>query len=184
MNYKTRLVPRQIIGGASRPYHTGPYIQSGGGIFSWLGNIGQRYVFPFFSKAAKVASSGISDIAKSDATKNIIKKAKKAAVKGVVDTSNKILQGASPKEALKSSAKQAKKRIVDSISTEIKKAGSPASKKRKKEPTINKAIKAPKSPIKKKNRAKIAVTSSASNNKTKNKNKPIKKAAGSRSLLS
>ena len=135
-----------------RPFHTGRYLQRGSGVFSWLGGVASRYLFPFLSKTAKFVSSGATKAAKSKAVKRLVKHAKKAATEGVIDTASNILDGKDVGTSLKESAETAKKTIGGALKTELniakrslnpkKKGGKKSSTKgRKKIPSPPKSVK-------------------------------------------
>ena len=104
------------------PYHSGPYIQRGRGLFNVLGNWATRYAVPWFSRATKLAQSTLGDVVKSKAMKNIVNKAKSAAVEGVKQASNQVLDGTPVGEALGQSVKSTGNKIKQVMKSEAKKA--------------------------------------------------------------
>jgi len=104
-----------------RPYM--PYIQRGGGLMNFLGNMAFRYAVPYLTRAAKTAQSGATEAIKSKATKNIISSAKKAIHEGINDATGKILDGHNIGEVIKSTAQNTKGSITNQIQKEAKKVG-------------------------------------------------------------
>ena len=96
-----------------------PYIQRGGGLFSAVGDLAKRFALPWFVRAVKTAQSGATEAIKSEATKNIVKHAKKAVQDGIVNASNQVLQGENVGKALVDSSNKAKDKIVKAVQAEV-----------------------------------------------------------------
>lgn len=103
------------------PYHTGPYLQKGSGVFSVLGDWASRYVVPWMSRAAKSASSNLMSAVKSKSAQRLAHKAGKAAIKGVLNTTQDITDGKNVKEALKNNLDSTRQQLTDAIKNEVHK---------------------------------------------------------------
>lgn len=103
------------------PYQ--PYIQRGGGVFSAFADLANRYVRPWLSSAVKTAKSGLSNIAKSEATKRIVNKAKDAVEKGIYDAGGQILQGENVSEVLKNKGRETKDKLTKVVKDEAYRQG-------------------------------------------------------------
>ena len=108
--------PYYTHGPLSGPFHTGAYIQSGGNVFKWLGNMARSVFFPYVQQAVK-------KVAKSDTIKNLAKGAKDAAVSGAIDAGSKILKGENVKESIFSSGKKAGQKLKRTLGKEVNKVG-------------------------------------------------------------
>lgn len=146
------------------PYHTGPYIQKGSGVFGVLGDWASRYVVPWISRAAKSASSNFMSAVKSKSAQRLAHKAGKAAISGVLNTTNDIAQGKDVKESLKNNLNSTKQQLTDAIKSEVKKTI-----KRKAAPILNDVGNRKKKPKPKPVKAKPKLLASS-------KRVPIKKA--------
>lgn len=104
------------------PYHTGPYLQKGAGLFNVLGDLASRYVVPWMSKAAKTAASSLTSVATSKTAKALAQKASDAAAKGVLNTAQDIAGGKNVKEALHNNITSTKADLTDALKTEVSKA--------------------------------------------------------------
>lgn len=124
--------PYYSHGPISGPYHTGPYMQTGGSVFKWLGHMARSVLFPFLAKAGKAA-------VKSKTVKKIARNARQAAIDGAVSAGSQILKGENVKKAVTSGGSQAATRIKNTIKRQAAKVGDdlltvskPAAKKKKK----------------------------------------------------
>ena len=135
-----------------QPFYAGSYIQRGGGIFSAISDLAKRYVMPFFTRVGKTAISGLTDAAKSDTTKKIVKKAKDAVEQGLYDAGGQILQGENIGTAIKKTSTKAKNKIKNIVQEEAHKMGSSLRKQAENlnEPPAKKAKIEPKTKVKKK----------------------------------
>ena len=100
--------PRSV----QRPFHAGPYIQSGAGLFDFI-SVAARKLLPYIGVAGKAAASGLKTAAKSKITKKILKKGANAALQG----GKQLLQG----DTLSNVAKKTGDTITKNVSSEVTK---------------------------------------------------------------